>query len=402
MVKNKEHFFILCLLFLCFLLLSPRAHAWAGYTHTLLAQESLRDVSRKWHLDAPVTITPFNNFLKKLSKEMPAIQTREDFANWLKINPKAPFDSPRKGEKIGQTTSPLQILVNYSPKPDDNRDKDLPYDRVEQFWFGKGTKTVSQAFRHMEKPAFDLWHPLNTAGFPLGSIGQATKRAQIYFDLALLANHLQEPFWAWNFLGCALHYIEDLQQPYHSAQLLPPLAVDGVRAYFEWGFHEKFGLIKTVTHVAANAHHFFEGYVDHILLMPGPLKGKDALSMGQLWREKLGGETLLPNPPSIEFLAKGIRNFSNRYAFDTVQATLRLTDHNLLGAREYHIDSEEEEGPSMMEDPLPFFSADNQKRSEAAAQISKIVLSIFDYQGKAIRRVIRDYLDQTANILTGP
>lgn len=362
------------------LLLPGHLFAWSGYTHRLIAEESLKDVAKAWGLEDPLIRTPFSQFLGKFSKVIPEVKTREDFARWLKINPNSKFDQPSKTERPKLT--PFEILSFYAPRADDRRDVGLHYDPQEQFWFGSGTKTGSQAFRHMEKPSFDLLHPLNTFGFPLGCIGQATERAQIYFDLALRAYQLGESYWAWNFLGVGLHYIEDLGQPYHTAQLLPPFAIQGTQAYFEWGRKENLGWISTVTRVVSNAHHYFEGYVDYLLVKEN--------ASGRLWKKALRGTETLKNFSSVQALARAIRDQSNRSAFDSVQTTFWLTGKSLLTAKIYDI-GEEDEHP---EDPLPYLNPDQSERSAAATQAANIVLDNFKTQGKAIRTVVKSFLKQ--------
>lgn len=363
-------------------------HAWSGYTHGLIAKESLINVAKEWGLQEPVVITSFDTFLSKFSKINPSIKTRQDFADWLKVNAASPFDQPfKKGEKVGGFITPFEILSLYSKRADDGRDVNLPYDKLEQFWFGSGTKTGSQAFRHMEKSSFDPLHPLNTFGFPLGRLGQATQRAQIYFDLAVEAYRLKEPYWGWNFLGVGLHYIEDLGQPYHTAQLIPPLAIKGTLGYLEWGRKEEWGWIKTVTHVVTNAHHFFEGYVDHFLVRE--------TGFGNLWRQRLRGKEMLKPAASIRDLAKQVRNHSNQHAFDTIQASFLLTGGNLLTSRVYRIDIEDKEFP---EDPIPFLTDDSKERLRGASLVSEIVFSAFEYQGRAIRTTVHEFLEATSGL----
>lgn len=374
----------------CFLLFSYSvpSHAWSGYTHGLIAKEGLSEVAEEWGLNEPVVITPFKTFLDKFSKINPAIKTRDDFAGWLKISAASPFDRPfKKEEKVGGRITPFEILSLYSRRADDGRDVNIPYDKLEQFWFGSGTKTGSQAFRHMEKPSFDPLHPLNTFGFPLGHLGQATQRAQIYFDLAVEATRLKEPYWGWNFLGVGLHYIEDLGQPYHTAQLIPPLAVKGTQGYLEWGRKGGWGWIKTVTHVVSNVHHFFEGYVDHLLFR--------GAGFGNLWRQRLRGKKMLEPITSLRDLARQVRNHSNQHAFDSVQASFWLTGKTLLTPRIYRIDIEEEELP---EDPIPFLTSDSKKRLQGASLVSEIVSSAFEYQGRAIRTTVNEFLKTTSGL----
>ncbi|MBI4124316.1 MAG: hypothetical protein HY466_00100 [Deltaproteobacteria bacterium] len=362
--------------------ISSSASAWSGDTHRLLAKESLKDVAEPWGLNQPVERTSFDRFLKKFSQRHPAIQTREEFCGWLQINPDSPFDRPSPAEQDRQTLTPLEILTLYSARADDGRDMHLPYDQGEQFWFGSGTKSGSQAFRHMEKPPFNPLHPLNTLGFPLGRIGQASRRAQIYFDLALAAYQLGEPYWAWNFLGAGLHYIQDLGQPYHTAQLLAPLAIKGVQAYFQWGRKENVGWIQTVTRVVSNTHHYFEGYTDYLLWQEN--------SSGRQWEKALSGRETFGDFGAMEDLAKQVRGHANQSALATVQATFQITGKNLLTAKIY--DAGEVEGRP--DDPLPYLTADQAQRMRGAGQISRIVVGVFAHVGKAQRTYVARFLKE--------
>lgn len=357
-----------------------------------MVRESLDPVAKAWKLDQPVLITPFEQFLEKFSQKTPSVRTRRDFSDWLQINSRVSIERLAKGEKTGGWTTPLKILMNFAPRPDDNRDKFLPYDPWEQFWFGSGVASASQAFRHMEKPSFQILHPLNTFGFPLGKMGQATRRAQIYFDLAVMAYHLGEPYWAWNFLGCGMHYIQDLQNPYHTVQLLIPVLMNTPKAYWNWG-HKK-GLIPAITHLTSNVHHYFEGYVEWVLKPQTPLD--PIMDDKETWIEALkhpGPETEANFKPggAIQQLAKNIRDFSNRRAYETVRATLQLSGENLLGAKDYAIGTNSQPFP---EDPTPFFNSNEEERKAAAAIIGQIVKNNFEYQGMALRTVVQAFLSQ--------
>lgn len=366
-------------------LFSLPVQAWDSPTHSFITEESLKSVAKEWKLDEPVVITPFEDFLKKLSREKPEIKIREDFATWLQINPKSKFDILYKAEVIGSTTTPLEILKLYSQRPDDHRDAELSIHRMEQFWFGGTSGANSQAFRHMEKPPFDIRHPVSTSGFPLGTLGEASQRAQIYFDLSLRAYKLGEPYWAWNFLGCALHYLEDLHQPYHTVQLPPSLAWEGIKAYFDWGRKEKKDFLVLLTHIIANAHHYFEGYV--------AFQHRNAQNVTtQLWIKSLNGTDIIPLPPSIQAMAKQTRNFANRLAEETIQNTWSLTGNNLKKTRPYTLYFSDE--PSFP-DPVPFLSPNHEERSKAASKISEILLKDFEHQGKIIRTTIRAFIDGT-------
>lgn len=371
-----------CLPLLLVFLTLPVAQArgWSAFTHRHFARKALETRISAWGLDKKIKAAPFDAFLKKLSYLHPEIRTREDFARWLKINPQSPFDQPAGPERSGAAVSPYEILVFYSAKADDGRDRQLPYDRLAQFWFGRGTDTVSQAFRHMEKPPFDLFHPLNTFGFPPGSAGQATERAQIWFDLALLARRLGEDYWAWNFLGIGLHYIQDLQNPYHAAQLLPPMAIEGIAAHFRWGREAGKNLIESVTQVASNLHHFFEGYVDHALRTQTNEGRRGSAAL-------MDGAHFFAPPATMRQLAESIRDFSNTFSFEAVLLTLRMTGDSLTGPKIYGIESNARPYP---ENPNLYMTADADEKTKR--RIGGLLQELFTYQGEAIRFYVYTFL----------
>ncbi|MDO8494372.1 MAG: hypothetical protein Q7S68_03450 [Deltaproteobacteria bacterium] len=316
-----------------FLFFPLTTFAWNETTHRILALESLRNVAPSWELDKKIVVTPFSQFLASFSKTEPTVQTREDFARWLQINPESPFDQPVFLETVGGVTTPLEILYLHSPSADDGRDKELSYHQLTQFWFGGMHKASSQAFRHIEKVPFDPLHPLNTFGFPLGTVGEASERAEIYFQLAVRAKKIGEEYWAWNFLGIGLHYIQDLQQPYHTMQLSLPLLLKG-------GFS-----IQKIAKEISDSHHAFEDKV--MEEMETPAKRHWILALRG--EETFDSSLFPPDKEKIRNLAKLIRNFANKSAYDTVRT------------------------------PDP---------------VDQIVLENFIFQGKAIRTVVKTFKEE--------
>lgn len=205
----------ICLLTFC--LLVKLAYGWSSFDHQLITQESLESYVAKWKLFKPVPLRSFDEFLGSLSKEKPEIRSRDDFARWLGINPHSNFDLITQAEsQLLYETAPIAILRRHCVTPDEGMDQDLfIVDKdgkkrplfPEMKWFGAMGGINSQAFRHIEKPPFNPLHPIRTFGVPLGKLGQATGRVQIYFDLAVLARNLGHEYWGWRLLAYALHYL---------------------------------------------------------------------------------------------------------------------------------------------------------------------------------------------------
>lgn len=131
----------------------------------------------------------------------------------------------------GQLLSPLEILATASDEPDYGMDIHLWEDSPS--WFGKiynwgvqpfGSKTLSYSSQipfHMglyyETSLVDIFAPYLKHGYPEYRINQ-------YLNLSHFAFSKGHPYWGYRFLGWALHYAQDLAQPYHST-LSPNISI---------------------------------------------------------------------------------------------------------------------------------------------------------------------------------
>ncbi|MBK9625123.1 MAG: phospholipase [Rhodocyclaceae bacterium] len=127
----------------------------------------------------------------------------------------------------GDTVSVLQVVASASSEPDYGLDINLFEDNPGEWGktYGFGTLSFgnpaytysSQAPFHMgffhESSVIYKAGPFLKRTFPL-------LRAHQYSTLAVLAFKTGHPYWGWRFTGLALHYIQDLTQPYH-ARLSP-------------------------------------------------------------------------------------------------------------------------------------------------------------------------------------
>lgn len=111
------------------------------------------------------------------------------------------------GAEVGSKTNARQILVDYSDEPDWWMDKKLKLSVAQKLMAG------SQGYRHMYYPAWD-WH-LPYLFFPQGV---APKRARHFYKLAEQAFMKGDLYWGFRFLARAIHYIQDIGQPYHTTQ----------------------------------------------------------------------------------------------------------------------------------------------------------------------------------------
>src|SRR6185436_15809665 len=162
-------------------------------------------------------------------------------------------------------------------------------------------------------------------------VGEASQRAEIYFQLSQLAFALQEDYWGWRFLAGGLHYLEDLHQPYHAGQITPLLFRKGLGILVSWGRKEK-GFMGSFAHVVSNSHRFFETYVDRPEGRDGGLKG-EAL-------KAIGGTDLADVPGTVADLARSVRDASNVQFGPLAEAVSRMTGESLYGHEEIFSDGD--------------------------------------------------------------
>jgi hypothetical protein len=128
------------------------------------------------------------------------------------------------GLKAGEQVAPLAVLASASDEPDYGLDINLWSDSPSQWGKVYGFETLpfgnpalyfsTQAPFHMgfyhEDRIIYLAAPFIKKTFPLLRVHQ-------YSSLATLAFRTGHPYWGWRFSGLALHYVQDLTQPYHAS-----------------------------------------------------------------------------------------------------------------------------------------------------------------------------------------
>src|SRR3989338_8997302 len=220
-----------------------KSHAWSR--HDLITLHAFEKVLwlEAYHY---ITVTPFESYLQKAyGKNFKTV----DFLRHHTLN-----ETTKIGFEPGKQTSAKEILSHYSDEPDWGMDQNLDIHPDQKFMGGTKGPT-SQAFRHLYWKAWSPAAPLRTFHFPPKAMGQALKRAQLYYDEAQKAFEGGEPYWGFRFLAWSLHYIQDLGQPFHSSQLLTPKFID-------WNSIFNFNqLIKRTTQIISNYHFLYEDYV---------------------------------------------------------------------------------------------------------------------------------------------
>lgn len=207
---------------LLLVLLVSDVAAWSG--HPRLTREALREVT--WideHGEIPVT--PFEDRIAG-------------------INPAYRFTF--HGEEPGQTISAREILIRYSEEPDWGMDQELNVSWQQRF-MGGYTGFSSQGYFHMYYPAFTVHLPI--PGIPMGA---APQRTALWYAQAAQAFERGDRYWGFRYLACALHYIQDVAQPYHSTQTT-------------LRFLDPRSPINGTTRITQNYHFVYEGWIERQL-----------------------------------------------------------------------------------------------------------------------------------------
>lgn len=134
--------------------------------------------------------------------------------------------------EIGGKTKASDILINYSDEPDWDLDTNLNLNKMQALTGG------SQGYRHMYFSVF--------AG--LLKAGEATKRTNHFFEMSKIAFGKGDNYWGFRFAARAIHYLEDISQPYHTYPA--PLDV----------LFKKFFNVKKLTVLVTNAHYGYEDF----------------------------------------------------------------------------------------------------------------------------------------------
>jgi hypothetical protein len=183
---------------------------------------------------------------------------RESFLRAIRVNPRVPlglYRQPAPGETPGgratletgqysligaelagnpmevlgpgEPVSALDVLATGSDEPDYGLDVGLyannegplaaAYGFGEQPFGNPALSYGSQAPFHMAFPRED---PIIALAAPFSTQSQAGYREIQYSTLARFAFQNGHPYWGWRFAGWALHYAQDLGQPYH-ARMIP-------------------------------------------------------------------------------------------------------------------------------------------------------------------------------------
>jgi len=135
-------------------------------------------------------------------------------------------------EEIGGKTKARDILINYSDEPDWDLDTNLDLNKIQSLTGG------SQGYRHMY---FSI-------GGGILQVGEAPQRAEHFWEMAKMAFDKGDDYWGFRFFSRAIHYLEDLSQPYHTYPAPVEILV------------QKLFNIKKLTVLVTNAHYGYEDF----------------------------------------------------------------------------------------------------------------------------------------------
>jgi len=113
-----------------------------------------------------------------------------------------------KGAKVGSQMTARQILTDFSDEPDWEMDQNLDLSWMQVF------HGESQGYRHMYYPGLTFHLPMGF--YPQG---KTPERVEHFYQLSKEAFKKNDTYWGFRFLARAMHYVQDMAQPYHSRQL---------------------------------------------------------------------------------------------------------------------------------------------------------------------------------------
>lgn len=193
----------------------------------------------------------------------------------------------------GKITAPDVLLIKHSIDPDCGLDTNINRGFLQKFMGG------SQGYRH-------LYYPMWTLKFPLLFLPQgiAPFRADKFFELAKARFKNGNIGEALLFIAWALHYIEDLSQPYHTCQT-------------SWDFIKGAFTLSAMIRYTKNFHRAYEDAI--YLLMIEELNGTRNYELLEALKHpvKVDGE-------DVEALAINIAKMSSQLCKDLFRASYLL------------------------------------------------------------------------------
>lgn len=121
---------------------------------------------------------------------------------------------PDDPQRLGGRPSARDVIVTYSDEPDWKMDDEVPRLVAASALPEASKGTATRALRHFWTPGEEM------LGVKLDTGQETDKRMQLFYELALIAFESGHDYWGYRFLGNAVHYIEDMSQPYHTQLII--------------------------------------------------------------------------------------------------------------------------------------------------------------------------------------
>ncbi|MFH0823238.1 MAG: hypothetical protein V2B18_10855 [Pseudomonadota bacterium] len=216
-----------------------------------------------------------------------SLLTEADFLRTFQLNPElklhyirtlrpdevdsnAPHDPSRGGPpgrsyvsaSPGECLQPTEILAAHADEPDWGMDQDLFHIKGYGYGpcpYGPDYGAGSQAPFHM---AFLKGSSLLVRLRPLLTRNFMGERIRLFFVLARLAFDVRALYWGWRFTSWAMHYLQDLTQPYHAVPIPFPLVPAFLKAVVRGGTRR---FVEQNRNLLRNRHCLFEAAVHYIL-----------------------------------------------------------------------------------------------------------------------------------------
>jgi hypothetical protein len=163
------------------------------------------------------------------------------------------------GTEPGSMVDSISVVSTYCDEPDWGFDHALfvahPEYGYGEIPYGKPSGESSKAAFHM---LFAHENFLLTTLAPEVTEGMVVERMELFVRLSRLAFATEHPYWGYRFAAWAIHYAQDLSQPYHSTAV--PHATLGY--YFSFAVSsDKEAFKSEATTIAGNRHFLYEDFV---------------------------------------------------------------------------------------------------------------------------------------------
>jgi hypothetical protein len=221
-----------------------------------------------------------------------------DIAGLLLLNPEAKIPSL-------SAKTPREILAISVDDPDQGMDRELPDSADpsdDRKYMGGSIGPPSTGFRHMYWSGWNWRKPIATFQIPTRALGQSPDRIELFANETRDRLRRGDTAWGMRLLGWTLHYLQDLTQPFHAAQVPTPRMIPWTKL-FAWPPAEGWkNLVREATRTITNYHWAYETYVRTALEKGNASPFRDCFASS-------GGALLVENPRelSLEITRRSIQ-----------------------------------------------------------------------------------------------